>query len=77
MNATDWKHVGLAFLALLGACVLSFILALVPSLGLTGYGAILVLALTPVLHAGLLWIKQNDTGNPAKDIIDSLPGRTR
>lgn len=74
LNWLDVKHWGLMLFSLVAAVILSFVITLVlPSL--SGSWSVVALILTPVLHAMLLYIKNNDQGNAAASMIDALPGK--
>lgn len=76
LNAADLKEIGLGFIALVGACFFAFLLSIVTQINFGPYTALIVLLITPILHAGIKWIKDNDTGLPGEELIDALPGKT-
>lgn len=76
LTLADLKEVGLGLLALVAATALSYLLSIVGSFNFGTYGPIVTIIAAPLLHLGIKWIKDNDTGLPGEEIIDSIPGRT-
>jgi hypothetical protein len=76
LNQHDLATIGWGLLALIGATILTFLISLLPNISFGPYTPLVVIALTPILHAGIQFIKANDANNPAKPLIDALPGDT-
>lgn len=75
-DLADLKEIGLALAALVGAVVLCFFVEIATQVNFGSYSVLVVLVVTPLLHAGIKYIKSNDTNLPDKDLIDALPGKT-
>ena len=75
-NKHDLKEVAIAFGALLAAATLSFLICMIGQFNFGQYGPLIALALAPLLHIFLKYIKDNSAGLPDAALINALPGRT-